>query len=190
MDSLTVFPSSVRHFVTSPSSRRHSSHISSYSGSHNTSKDHNKKYLNTSIKDSFEHVNLRTARSDVAEELNTLDNIAALGLSLQADEDTNTPRKIERFSIEDVDDPRDLSYERLEDRPFNKWVRTLQKRGTGRRSTINGAVEADAIQKEFFQSPGTRRASHKKSSSQSSSGFVTAVRSASMLDHLQFVPID
>jgi hypothetical protein len=181
MEPLTVFPSSVRQLVVSPSYRRHSAQIQRKSSWNDAAITPTKRSRDDSATDSFDSVPLHSPASDTGEDWNTVDNIASLGLSLQPESTHGTPKQFERFTIEEVDDSRDLSYQRLEDeKPFSKWMHSLQKRGASRRRTISGTSEAERMQNELFDSPATRRASHKKSSSQSSSGFVTAVRSASM----------
>lgn len=106
----------------------------------------------------------------------TLENIAALGLSFHGDE-AQVPEavKLERFSLEDLEMPAGG------DRPFNKWMRSLQRRATNRRKTVSCDVTGSALEHELFETPSTRRrTAHKKSSSGSSYGFVTAVKSASI----------
>jgi len=179
MDSLTVFPPSVRQSVVSPSHRRYSAHEHRKSDWNDAISTPRKQGNAYSATDSFDSVQLHSPLSDTGDNWTTVDDITSLGLSLQTENIYNTPRKLERFDIEEGSSPRDLSYQRLDERPFGRWMRNLQKRGTGRRSTISGQSEAEKIQQEFFESPGTRRRGHQKSSSQSSSGFVAAVRSAS-----------
>lgn len=118
-------------------------------------------------------------RSDSGE-WNTLDNITALGLSFNAD-DIPDSKKIERFSLEDIEPVVNRSLPPEPEKPINKWMRNLQRRGTQRRKTVSGDIGSSALERELFDSPGTqRRSKHKKSSSGSSFGFVTAVKSASI----------
>jgi len=123
-----------------------------------------------------------SASSEQGEGWNTLDNIAALGLSFSAD-DTHvgeTPQR-ERFSLDAVEPYGDISLPLEGERPFNKWVRTLQRRATQRRKTVSCDMGGSVLERELFESPATqRRSNHKKSSSGSSFGFVTAVKSASI----------
>ena len=127
-----------------------------------------------------------SSSSDNEELWNTLDNITALGLSFSNLDDSPIldRRNAERFSLDAVYDAsadRSLPLE-VTDQPFSKWMKTLQRRGrVQRRKTLSGEMDSVALEKEFFESPGTRRrVDHKKSSSGSSFGFVTAVKSASI----------
>jgi hypothetical protein len=123
--------------------------------------------------------------SDRGEGWNTLDNIDALGLSFNADAESHVGGtiKLERFSMDDIErfgkmSPLSLS---LEYQPFNKWMKNLQRRATGRRKTVSCDLGGSALERELFDSQSfQRRSAHKKSSSGSSSGFVTAVKSASV----------
>ncbi|CZT08433.1 uncharacterized protein RCO7_08214 [Rhynchosporium graminicola] len=132
--------------------------------------------------DLFDEVNLQSkiegsSGSDKGAGWNTLDNIAAMGLSFTVD-DTQPPEpiKFQRFSLEDPDSlPVDG------ERPFNKWMKSLQRRATDRRKTVSCDMTGSALEHELFETPSVRRRSgHKKSSSGSSLGFVTAVKSASI----------
>ncbi len=135
-----------------------------------------------SKEDIFDSVDLSVStpeRSDSGE-WNTLDNITALGLSFTAD-DVPDSKKIERFSLEGVDPVANRSLPPELEKPFNKWMRNLQWRGTQRRKTVSCDIGSSALERELFDSPATQRLSyHKKSSSGSSFGFVTAVKSASI----------
>ncbi|TAQ86042.1 hypothetical protein B7494_g5624 [Chlorociboria aeruginascens] len=113
---------------------------------------------------------------------NTFDNIAALGLSFNAD-DTHSisTKKFERFSLDDSELLVNQSLPLDSERPFNKWVKNLQKRATQRRKTVSCDLDGSVLEREIFGSPDApNRSRHKKSSSGSSLGFVTAVRSASI----------
>jgi hypothetical protein len=142
--------------------------------------------MNVFCEDILDDIELSTkADSESSREMekgDTLDTIAALGLSFKEDEDQ--PRslsKYERFSLEDTIQPGNQSLQLESNRPFNKWVRTLQRRAANRRQTVSGDYSAHAYENEYFESSGTHRnSSHKKSSSGSSFGFVTAVKSASI----------
>jgi hypothetical protein len=140
-----------------------------------------------SAKEDFDDVDLNpnenaSASSDKGEGWNSLDNIAALGLSFNADEPQvgGTPNR-ERFSL---DGPGAFSNRSLPlegERPFNKWMRNLQRRGTQRRKTVSCEIGSAVLDPELFGSSGTqKKTAHKKSSSGSSFGFVTAVKSASI----------
>lgn len=180
MDSPSVFPPSVEHFaVSTPASRRNSTHILRNSSWGTPIPHPGQKIESLSSGDLFDNIELSTGPSNEDENWNTLDNITALGLSFHGDDTPVSQKRIERFSMGDVDEP-DQPLHLDGDRPFNKWMRTLQKRGAERRKTLSGDMDAEFLQREFFESPGTRRrAGHKKSSSASSFGFVTAVKSAS-----------
>lgn len=142
---------------------------------------------NVSQEDLFDEINLRSktagsSGSDKGEGWNTLDNIAALGLSFNADDSQSPqPVKLQRFSLEEADPFGNRSLPLDGERPFNKWMRSLQRRATERRKTVSCDMTSSALEHELFETPSTRRRSaHKKSSSGSSFGFVTAVKSASI----------
>jgi hypothetical protein len=123
--------------------------------------------------------------SDRGEGWNTLDNIAALGLSFNADAESHVGGtiRLERFSMDDMGRFRKMSSPTLslENQPFNKWMKNLQKRATGKRKTVSCDLDGSTLERELFDSPSfQRRSTHKKSSSGSSSGFVTTVKSATV----------
>ena len=172
---------------TPPCSRRSSLHISRKTswGTPIPPPSSQKCPTNESNEDVFDNVDLNvnsgaSIASDGIERWNTLDNIAALGLSFTAD-DSRAASKPLRFSLDDVEGFGNRSLPLETDRPFNKWMRNLQRRGTQRRQTVSCDVDGSTLERELFESPATRRKSHhKKSSSGSSLGFVTAVKSASI----------
>jgi hypothetical protein len=136
-------------------------------------------------KDFFDDVNLGGGFSTGGnndEHWNTLNNIAALGLSFNTENvQLSDTKKVERFSLEDIKSIVDQSLPLESDRPFNRWMRNLQRRGTQMRKTLSGNMDTSELEWELFESPVTRqRSDHKKSSSGSSFGFVTAVKSASI----------
>jgi len=181
MDSYSILPPSVDSFaVSTPAPRRNSTHIPRKSTWGTLIPPPGHKSKDASAENLFETIELSTGSSEESENWNNLDNITALGLSFHGDESPVSQKNIERFSMDATDEAVDQSVLHPDgDRPFNKWMRTLQKRAE-RRKTVGGDMDADALQREFFDSPGTqRRTSHKKSSSASSFGFVTAVKSAS-----------
>ncbi|PBP19580.1 hypothetical protein BUE80_DR009600 [Diplocarpon rosae] len=142
---------------------------------------------NKSQENLFDDVQLQSTDEDSdinskGEEWNTLDNIAALGLSFHEDEiQAPEPVKLERFSLEDPDSVGNFDLPLDGIKPFNKWMRSLQRRATDRRKTVSCDISGSALEHELFETPSTRRRSaHKKSSSGSSYGFVTAVKSASI----------
>ncbi|CAG8976616.1 hypothetical protein HYALB_00002132 [Hymenoscyphus albidus] len=126
------------------------------------------------------------AESDCGEIWNTLDNIAALGLSFNA-ENTQTEDKpiTHRFSLDDAELFANHSLPLDSDTtgvPFNKWVKSIQRRAGQRRNTVSCETTDTVLKKEYIDSPAAtqRKFDHKKSSSGSSFGFVTAVKSASI----------
>jgi hypothetical protein len=113
---------------------------------------------------------------------NTLDNIAALGLSFNS-EGLQTEEKIirHRFSLDDVDSFANRSLPVESEIPFKKWVSTIHRRAGQRRKTVSCDTHDTSMKKDYLDSPRTQRKSeHKKSSSGSSFGFVTAMKSASI----------
>lgn len=134
-----------------------------------------------SREDLFDNVDLSAgtpqSKNSANPGFNTLRNIAALGLSFTADdneEDEDVSKA--RFSLDE-----DYPYTPEANRPFNKWMKTLQRRAADRRKTVSCDVTGDILEKEIFETPNPQRRSvHKKSSSASSYGFVTAVKSASI----------
>jgi hypothetical protein len=143
---------------------------------------------NAAKEDIFDDVDLNV-RSDVSEAgvsdgYNTLDAMAALGLSFNADDTqvTDTTNR-ERFSLESPElvANRSLPIPLEHERPFNKWMRDLQKRARHRRQTVSCDVDGSTLERELFDSPTVQsRIRHKKSLSGSSFGFVTAVKSATV----------
>ena len=113
---------------------------------------------------------------------NVLDNITALGLSFNADDtQAESAATDQRFSLDDVDGFANRSLPIGSELPFNRWVKKLEKRAAGRRKTVSCDVDGSTLERELFDSPApNERFVHKKSSSGSSFGFVTAVKSASI----------
>jgi hypothetical protein len=136
-------------------------------------------------KEDFDNVDLNVyekvfAGSGNYQGWNTLDNIAALGLSFNAEDSevVGTPNR-ERFSLNEPFVNRSLPLER--ERPFNKWIKNLQSRGTQRRKTLSCDIGNTTLVPEPFDTSTVHKVyAHKKSSSGSSFGFVTAVKSASI----------
>ncbi|KAI1500110.1 hypothetical protein F5X99DRAFT_257921 [Biscogniauxia marginata] len=119
-------------------------------------------------------------RTDGAEDWKTLDNIAALGLTLENDEEK--PRdstELPRLSLDGNESSvkREETSPRLA-RPFQKWMKNLHRRAH-RPETCDIDSQAEPFPKLFFDDPQTPH-SHRKSSSGSSYGFVAGVRSASI----------
>ncbi|TVY19858.1 Phosphatidylinositol 3,4,5-trisphosphate-dependent Rac exchanger 1 protein [Lachnellula arida] len=123
-----------------------------------------------------------------------LDNITALGLSFNADDtQAESAATGNRFSLDDVDDVDDVgdvgdvgdfvnqSLPLNSEFPFNRWLRKLERRAAGRRQTVSCDVDSSALERERSNLSDPReKLVHKKSSSGSSFGFVTAVKSASI----------
>jgi hypothetical protein len=113
---------------------------------------------------------------------NTVENIAAIGLSFQVDD---SPQKYssptERFSLEDYEPKTLVSSHQVAHLRFHKWITNLQRRAVQRRKTTSSGQNHFAPERDILypdKEHGTSR--HKKSLSGSSLGFVTAVRSASI----------
>jgi hypothetical protein len=113
---------------------------------------------------------------------NTLDNIAALGLSFNGESLQPEQKPIRhRFSLEDVDSFANRSLPVESEIPFKKWVSTIHRRAGQRRKTVSCDTHDISMKKDYLDSPRTQRKSeHKKSSSGSSFGFVSAMKSASI----------
>ncbi|CCU76289.1 hypothetical protein BGHDH14_bgh03224 [Blumeria hordei DH14] len=133
----------------------------------------------------FDNVDLHenSVDSDSSQDEDTFDklkNISALGLSFECEEAEPEKRPIfERFSLESTEDFKNQSS--IPSIPFSKWSKNFERRASRRRKTVSCDMGMPASGGDLFQSPGTaRRSAHKKSSSGSSFGFVTAVKSASI----------
>ncbi|KAI6250420.1 hypothetical protein HI914_01654 [Erysiphe necator] len=126
-------------------------------------------------KDSLESIYSQETNS-----CNTLENISALGLSFEGDNaEFRCTKTFETFSLDDTGDFNSQSSDLK--RPFNKWTKNLERRANRRRKTVGYDTNKLTKNIDLFDSPGTqRRSAHKKSSSGSSFGFVTAVKSASI----------
>ncbi|RDL36778.1 Uncharacterized protein BP5553_06130 [Venustampulla echinocandica] len=126
--------------------------------------------------------NAATLNSSAGEGWNTLDNIVALGLSITAESvQIDEATKPKRFSLDGAGDFTDTSLPLDSELPFNKWIKALQKRAGQRRKTVRCGADYSAANREPLDFPAPHRKSgHKKSSSGSSFGFVTAVKSASV----------
>lgn len=115
-----------------------------------------------------------------------VDNLSALGLAFGPDELSLSPPK-ERFVLEDIipDDTASASRPPLESKPpFERWMKTLNKRATLRRLSVSQShtLGIAALDPELYSLPGLdgARSRHRKSNSGSSIGFVTAMKSASV----------
>lgn len=99
----------------------------------------------------FDNVDLDTrsptsTSGTTTDKFNTLKNIAALGLSFHADDTgIEEPASKQHFSLDG-----DSTYG---DRPFNKWVKNLQRRAADRRQTVSCDATGDVLEKELFHTP-------------------------------------
>lgn len=113
---------------------------------------------------------------------NTVENIAVIGLSFNVD---NSPQKYspltERFSLDDYEPKTLVSSHHVPHHRFHKWITNLQRRAVQRRKTVSGGQDYIAPGRNVLHPDKEHGMSrHKKSSSGSSLGFVTAVKSASI----------
>lgn len=126
--------------------------------------------------------------SEETEAWNTTDlvnNLNALGLAFGPDEPLSPPKH--RFVLEDIipDDNASATRPHLESKPpFERWMKTLNKRATLRRRGVSQShtLGIAALDPELYSLPGLdgARSGHRKSNSGSSLGFVTAMKSASV----------
>lgn len=116
--------------------------------------------------------------SEGEEPWDTVDNITALGLSLHADDIDEIAELKASFSLEGQGLIRDRSQQPTTERPFNKWIKTLQRKAVQRREAAS--ADEHGFDKSLKGAEAHSRSHHKKSSSASSLGFVTAVKSASI----------
>lgn len=122
---------------------------------------------------------------DGGEAWKDLDRFAELGLTLDVEDDQYPVRVVglPRFSLDDDGDGGDSSHEEEAARvakpvtPFHKWMKTLQRRAQ-KPTTRN----SDGLPERFPSLPDDTTSSrgHRKSSSDSSFGYVADVRSASV----------
>jgi hypothetical protein len=141
---------------------------------------------NHSKPDLFDIVTLdgKSPKSDTSngnERWNTLENIAALGLAFNAEgTDFRDTLTLERFSLDDIANDAHNTLLIEVERPFDTWIKGIQQRATQRRKTVSD-MQRSSLESAVSEFPDThRRSGHKKSSSGSSFGFVTAVKSASI----------
>lgn len=115
---------------------------------------------------------------------NGLDRIAALGLSLGAEEDELPVAAVDFSYAAHQDyhgDDHGLGLFGDASKPFHRWIKTLQRRAQRPRHRRSRGCSAHAREafpgflQDSFSPPG-----HRKSSSDSSFGYVAAVRSASV----------
>jgi len=107
-----------------------------------------------------------------------LQTLANLGLSFGTTDDQNDtkPRNIVLSDSDSEIGAEAHKQTNHEVKPeFNRWMRNIQKR----RMTVNGPM--DKSEKSFIDASSRQgKSRHQKSSSESSSGFVTAIKSASI----------
>lgn len=119
---------------------------------------------------------------DEDETWKTLDNIAAIGLTLEKDEDDLLSQSVELPSslpggeIQSADGREPPPHTV---RPFHKWMKTLQRRAR-RPSVHEGEEWREAFPSSAHGNGTFRPATHRNSSSSSSFDFVAAVKSASV----------
>ena len=115
-----------------------------------------------------------------------VNNLNALGLAFGPDEVPLSPPK-QRFVLEDIipNDVAPATRPHLDSRPpFERWMRTLNKKATLRRRSVSQShtLGIAALDPDLYSIPGFDGATsqHRKSNSGSSLGFVTAMKSASV----------
>ncbi|KAI0013472.1 Dbl homology domain-containing protein [Xylariaceae sp. FL0662B] len=122
-------------------------------------------------------------RDEGEETWKTLDNIAALGLTLNDNEDKSTHSADLPRLLPDGDDGDNKSGKKeaysLKAGPFHKWMKTLHRRAHRSRIHATGSL-FEPFPEYSFGTDGAPPDGHRKSSSGSSFGFVAAVRSASV----------
>lgn len=125
----------------------------------------------------------RNDTPDDAEGWDTVDNIAALGLAFGY---SNTPEKDspaqKRFLLEDSESRHKPPSIQLPRPPFDKWVRIFNRKATHRHKRANSIAGTGVCNSDLHSLESKNRPRHRlqKSTSGSSLGFVTAVRSASI----------
>ena len=139
------------------------------------------------FRDAFDNMDIgiessSPANTPIHTQWNTIENIAAIGLSFNVH---SSPQKYssptERFSLDGYEPKTLVSSHQVPHHRFHKWITNLQRRAVQRRKTVSGGQEYLAPEPNLLYSDkehGTSR--HKKSLSGSSLGFVTAVKSASI----------
>ncbi|KAI1862887.1 hypothetical protein JX265_008933 [Neoarthrinium moseri] len=109
-----------------------------------------------------------------------LDKFAELGLTLDAEEEDEYPVRVvdfPRFSLEKSGLSPVEEVPRVV-KPFHKWMKTLQRRAQ-HRSKTQASTESEEPFPEFLDDDMSY-SGHRKSSSESSFGYVTGVKSASV----------
>lgn len=141
--------------------------------------------IGSAAAENFEDVDLDAAcsisvLSEGAEPWSELDNIAELGLSFHVDDTDEIAQVKARFSLESLEAFTGQSHSPSSEKPFNKWIKTLQRKSVQRREAISEHEHGMGPDKVSCATDGHSRSHHKKSSSASSLGFVTAIKSASI----------
>lgn len=112
---------------------------------------------------------------------NTVENIAAIGLSFHVD---NSAQKYssptERFSLDDYRPKTLVSSHQVAHLRFHKWITNLQRAVQRRKTTSGGQYHVTPERDLLYPDKEHGTSKHKKSMSGSSLGFVTAVKSASI----------
>ncbi|KAI1631555.1 hypothetical protein F4809DRAFT_162956 [Biscogniauxia mediterranea] len=120
-------------------------------------------------------------RTDGEEDWKTLDNMAALGLTLENDEEkSRDSTELPRLSL-DGDESNvngDDASPRMA-RPFHKWMKNLHRRAY-RQKDHHADTQAEPFPEFFLGDDHQAAFGHRQSSSGSSYGFVAGVRSASI----------
>lgn len=190
-------PKNPYEFDTPTPSRRSSLHISRKTswGTPIPGPSNHRKQASEEMEEVFDEVDLA---SDGGASLtsggntgwNTVENITALGLSLAPDDESvDSPPAKERFSVDEDDvvtldkdgmamDYACASKPKHNPLPFHKWVKLLQKRASGKQKNSD-PLHPDIWSGNYDGARDGNSSHHKKSSSGSSMGFVTAVKSAS-----------
>ena len=111
---------------------------------------------------------------------NTLDNIAAMGLTLRNDQDDSSSQAIEVPSMrpEDGESAEGAELAQHAVRPFHKWMRHLHRRA--RPLDLNDGASWMEPFSESIHSGASSFVGHRKTSSNSSFDLVAAVKSASV----------
>lgn len=125
----------------------------------------------------------RNDTPDDAERWDSVDNILALGLAFDY---SNTPEKDsptkKRFLLEDSESRHKTPSIQLPRPPFDKWVRSFNRKATHRHKRANSIAGIGVCNSDLhsLESKNCPRHRLRKSASGSSLGFVTAVKSASI----------
>jgi len=169
---------------TSHKSSSHCTRTTSWETGIPASSEQKHRYNSENFTESLHDIDLgpSSGTSESGEPWNTVENITALGLSFGAD-DPGSPLPISpRFSLDEQDFNSSEKSSRVQHLPFDKWLKNLHWRAVHRRQTLSGDVAVGCSENEAATTFNNEdfMAKHKKSHSDSSFGFVTAVKSASI----------